>query len=344
MGCDQFVLASLVNLYAKYGDMSTCRYIFNQISDPDLVTWNTVLTAYAGTPLAAGCGDWDVGFSMDALYTFHEMQRGQIRPDEKTMVAVISACANVGALRQGAWAHSYMLKNDLEMNVHVGTSLIDMYVKCGCLDAAYQMFVKMPKRDTLCFNAMIGGFAVHGYGQRALEVFERMNVEGLVPDDVTIVVVLCGCSHAGLVEEGYKIFDSMDGAYGIEPKVEHYACLVDLLGRAGRLSEAEQCVHTMPMKPNAVVWRSLLGAARVHGSLEIGEVALENLIQLEPETTGNYVLLSNIYANMDRFDDVKRVRKLMKDNAVDKMPGSCFVEMDGAIYEFLMGDPTCPWL
>ncbi|KAL9690592.1 hypothetical protein QQ045_010996 [Rhodiola kirilowii] len=340
--CDQFVLASLVNLYAKIGDLSSCRYIFEQISVPDLVTWNTVISAYACGRLASGCGDWDVGLSMDALYMFDEMQRRGVRPNEKTMVALISACAGVGALSQGVWAHAYLIKNDLEINVYVSTSLIDLYAKCGCLDLAYQMFVEMPNRDTLCYNAMIGGFAVHGCGRKALELFKRMSLDGLVPDDVTVMVVLSGCSHAGLVDEGYVIFESMDLVYGIEPKVEHYACLVDLLGRAGRLWEAEQCVNTMPMKPNAVVWRSLLGAARVHGSCEIGEVALENLIQLEPETSGNYVLLSNIYASMARVDDVKRVRKLMKDTAVDKMPGISLVDLNGVVHEFLMGDTTHP--
>ncbi|KAA8548693.1 hypothetical protein F0562_000377 [Nyssa sinensis] len=157
-----------------------------------------------------------------------------------------------------------------------------------------------------------------------------------------MVVTMFACSHVGLVDEGCKLFESMKDVYEIEPKLEHYGCLVDILGRAGQLKEAKERVQTMPLKPNAVLWRSLLGAARVHGNLEIGEVALKHLIQLEPETSGNYVLLSNMYASIDKWDDVNRVRKLMKDHGVNKMPGSSLVEINGAMHEFLMGDRTHP--
>jgi pentatricopeptide repeat protein len=271
------------------------------------------------------------------------MQSSSIRPNEVSIVALVSACADLGALSQGAWAHTYVLKNNLKLNRFVGTALLDMYSKCGCLDLAYQLFDQLRKRDTSCYNAMIGGFAVHGNGHRALSLYERMRLEGLVPDDVTFVVTMCACSHAGLVVEGCEIFESMKEVYGIEPKLEHYGCLVDLLGRAGRLKEAEERVRTMPMHPNAILWRSLLGAARVHGNLEIGEVALKHLIQLEPETSGNYVLLSNMYASIDRWDDVNRIRKLMKDHGINKMPGSSLVEIGGAMHEFLMGDKTHPY-
>lgn len=339
---DQFVLASLVNLYAKIGDLRACRYIFEMISEPDLVMWNTMISAYGGGGVEGDGEECDVGVCIDALYVFDEMQRYGVKPNEKTLVALISACGRVGALSQGIWAHAYLIRNELEMNVYVCTSLIDMYAKCGYLDVAYQMFLSMVKRDTLCYNAMIGGFALHGCGRMALECFEQMKVEGLFSDDVTILMVLCGCSHAGFVNEAYRIIESMDKVYSIKPKVEHYACLVDLLGRAGRLSEAEHCVRSMPIKPNAAIWRSLLSAATIQGSYKIGEMALENLIQLEPKTSGNYVLLSNIYARISRFDDVKRIRKLMKDNAVEKIPGSSLIEMDGEVHEFLIGDTTHP--
>ncbi|WJZ87172.1 hypothetical protein VitviT2T_006573 [Vitis vinifera] len=337
--CDPFVQAALLNYYAKCGKVGACRYLFNQISKPDLASWNSILSAYVHN---SGAICEDVSLSLEVLTLFIEMQKSLIKANEVTLVALISACAELGALSQGAWAHVYVLKHNLKLNHFVGTALIDMYSKCGCLDLACQLFDQLPHRDTLCYNAMIGGFAIHGYGHQALDLFKKMTLEGLAPDDVTLVVTMCSCSHVGLVEEGCDVFESMKEVYGVEPKLEHYGCLVDLLGRAGRLREAEERVLNMPMKPNAVIWRSLLGAARVHGNLEIGEVVLKHLIQLEPETSGNYVLLSNMYASINRWDDVKRVRKLMKDHGINKVPGSSLVEVGGAMHEFLMGDKTHP--
>ncbi|XVF63033.1 hypothetical protein PTKIN_Ptkin09bG0056300 [Pterospermum kingtungense] len=279
---------------------------------------------------------------MEALYLFNEMQVSLVKPSEVTLVALIGACANLGALSQGLWAHVYVLKYSIKLNHYVGTALIDMYSKCGCLGLASQLFDQLPERDILCYNAMIGGFALHGYGHRALQLYEQMKFQGLVPDDVTFIVTMCACSHVGLVEEGCKIFESINEDYGKKPKLEHYGCLIDLLGRAGRVQEAEIKLREMPMKPNAILWRSLLGAARVHGNLEVGEVALKQLLELEPETSGNYVLLSNMYASTDRWEDVKRVRKLMKDQGINKMPGSSLVEVNGAMHEFLIGDRTHP--
>ncbi|GMH08479.1 hypothetical protein Nepgr_010319 [Nepenthes gracilis] len=326
------------------------RYLFDQIRQPDLVSWNTMLAAYAH------CGASDVtsanGFSsvqnaelsVEVLHLFSRMQASSIRPNELTIVALISACADLGALSQGIWAHAYVLKNKLGLNHFVATALIDMYAKCGCLGMAHQLFDEFPQKDELCYNAMIQGLAIHGYGHSALDLFKMMKLKGLAPDSVTLLVTLSACSHSGLVEEGCKLFESMRKEYGIEPKLEHYSCLVDLLGRAGRLKEAEDRIQRMPMKPNAILWRSLLGAAKLHGNLAVGEVAVKHLIELDPQTSGNYVLLSNIYARIDKWEDVNRVRRLMKDRGIDKMPGNSWIEIDGAMHEFLMGDRTHPRL
>ncbi|XP_057960028.1 pentatricopeptide repeat-containing protein At5g43790 isoform X2 [Malania oleifera] len=342
---DHFIQASLLNFYSKCGKVNISRYFFNQISKPDLATWNSILAAYARNGNASCFGNVDsedVDLSLEVLLLFGEMQNSLVRPSEVTLVSLISACSDLGALSQGAWAHAYVIKKKLVLNHFLGTALIELYSKCGCLDLARQLFELLTQRDTLCYNAMIGAFAIHGYGHRALDLFKKMRLEGLFVDDVTLIVTMCACSHVGLVEEGCELFESMKGIYGIEPKLEHYGCLVDLLGRAGQLEEAERRIQTMPIKANAILWRSLLGAARVHRNLEIGEVALKNLIQLEPETSGNYVLLSNIYAITDKWDDVTRVRKLMKDRKINKMPGSSLIEIDGVMHEFLMGDKTHP--
>ncbi|KAL7593531.1 hypothetical protein Lser_V15G31630 [Lactuca serriola] len=318
---DQFVQASLVSFYSKCGKFGVCRYLFDQISEPDLGLWNSILSAYNSS------AD-DTGSSMEVLCLFSDMQRGsKIKPNEISFVALINACADLGAFSEGIWAHLYMVKNNLKLNRFVVTSLIDLFVNCGFLEFACQVFDELPKKDIFCYNAMIRGFATHGYGHEAIDLFNKLLLEGLAPDDVTMVLIISACSHVGLVDEGCELFYSMRERYGVEPKLEHYGCLVDLLGRAGRVNEALEKIRAMPMEPNAVLWRSLLSATRNHGNLEIGEVALEQLIKLEPETSGNYVLLSNVYADMNKWEGVKRVRRLMKDNGIEKAQGMSVVDV-----------------
>lgn len=303
------------------------------------------MSAYAhGTSGANGtstCSD-EPSSCIEVLFLFNEMQMSLIRPNEITLVGLIGACADLGALTQGLWAHAYLQKHGLELNCFVGTSLIDVYSKCGCINLAAQVFDSLPKRDTKCYNSMIRGLAIHGLARPAIELFNNMGREGVSVDDVTFVVTMCACAHAGLVDEGRRCFDSIKEVYGIEPKIEHYGCLVDLLGRAGWLDEAHEVVLKMPMMPNSVLWRSLLGASRIHGNKELGELALGHLIELEPESGGNYVLLSNIYANMSHWEDVRSVRKVMKDKGINKIPGHSLIEMDGEIHEFIIGDRAHP--
>ncbi|KAL1543312.1 pentatricopeptide repeat-containing protein-like protein [Salvia divinorum] len=346
---DNFVQASLLNFYSKYGRVDIARYFFDQIMEPDLATWNSILSAYARNSSVSFSGDpsprlldENTSSSLEVLNLFGHMQKSGVEPSEVTLVAIITACAELGALGQGIWAHVYIIKNALSLNHYIGTALITLYTNCGCLGFASQLFYQLPHTDIFCFNAMIRGLAIHGRGCEALDLFETMKHKGLAPDDVTMLAVMCACSHVGLVDEGRRYFELMTSVYGLEPKIEHYCCLVDLLGRAGLVKEAEERILTIPMKPNAVLWRSLLGAARVHADLETGEVALKKLVELEPETSGNYVLLSNMYSCMKKWDDAKRVRQLMKQRGVDKMPGSSLVEVDGSMHEFLAGDKSHP--
>ncbi|KAI5667432.1 hypothetical protein M9H77_17285 [Catharanthus roseus] len=344
---DQFVRSSLLNFYSCFGNINVCRYLFDQINQPDLATWNSILSAYGHNTsvkydACVSNSQDDSSLSLEVLHLFNQMQKSWVKPNEVTLVALISACADLGAVSQGTWAHVYLLRNNLKLNGIVGSALITMYSNCGCLEIAYQLFDELPERDTYCYNVMIRGLAVHGHGQEALDVFNKLLLEGLIPDGFSILSVMCACSHVGLVEQGWRYFDTMQSDYGIEPQLEHYGCLIDLLGRAGQVKEAEEIIRTMPMMPNAALWRSLLGAARVHGYSEIGETALKYLIELEPETSGNYVLLSNLYATVNRWDDVKRVRNLMKEQAIKKLPGTSTVEINGAIHEFASGDKTHP--
>lgn len=344
---DNFVQASLLNFYSRCGRVDIARYFFDQIMEPDLATWNSILSAYArnssvNLSVDPGLLDENTTSSLEVLNLFSRMQKSLVEPSEVTLVALITSCAELGALSLGIWAHVYILKNRLTLNHFIGTALITLYANSGCLGLARQLFYQLPHTDIFCFNAMIRGLAIHGRGWEALDLFEIMMQERFAPDDVTILAVMCACSHVGLVDEGRKYFEAMTSIYGLEPKLEHYCCLVDLLGRAGLVKEAEKRILGMPMKPNAVMWRSLLGAARVHGDVEIGEVALQKLVELEPETSGNYVLLSNMYSCSSRWDDAKRVRQLMKERGVDKTPGSSLVEVDGAMHEFLIGDKSHP--
>ncbi|EOA13331.1 hypothetical protein CARUB_v10026365mg [Capsella rubella] len=307
---DRFVEAALVGFYANCGKLREARSLFERIRDPDLATWNTLLAAYANSE--------EIESDDEVLRLFVRMQ---VRPNEVSLVALIKSCASLGEFWGGVWAHVYLYKNNLTLNQFVGTSLIDLYSKCGCLSFARQVFDEMSQRDVSCYNAMIRGLAVHGFGQEAIEFYNRLVSQGLVPDDATFVVTISACSHSGLVDEGLQIFHSMKEVYGIEPKVEHYGCLVDLLGRSGRLEEAEECIKKMPMKPNATLWRSFLGSAQTHGDLERGETALKHLLGLEFDKSGNFVLLSNIYAGVDRWSDVEKTRELMKDHRLNKSPG-----------------------
>lgn len=334
---DHFVQAALLNYYSKCGKLNLSRYIFNQISKPDLASWNSILAAYAHNATSSSnfidnITSENHSLCLQALVLFRELQKTHIRPNELTLVALISVCADLGALSQGSWAHTYIIRNNLKLNIFLGSALIDMYSKCGCLDLAYQLFENLPQRDTLCYNSMIRGFAMHGYADRALDLFNKLKPSGLVADEVTLVVTMSACSHTGFVEEGIKCFESMKEDYGIEPKLEHYGCLVDLLGRAGQLYEAKKMVEAMPMEPNAIIWRCLLGAARNQGDSDVAEVALKHLINLEPQTSGNYVLLSNMYASINMWDNVNEVRKLMKNHGVNKNPGTSLVEINGAVH------------
>ncbi|KAF3447703.1 hypothetical protein FNV43_RR08406 [Rhamnella rubrinervis] len=238
-------------------------------------------------------------------------QEGCWRPEESTLVSVLSACTHLGALDLGRCTHGSLLTNINGLNVIVETSLIDMYVKCGSLDKGLCLFHKMIKKNQLSYSVIISGLAMHGHGREALKVFSEMLKEGLAPDDVTYVGVLSACSHAGLINEGLRFFNRMQYEHGIAPTVQHYGCLVDLMGRAGKLDEAIKIINSMRIRPNEVIWRSLLSACRVHQNMKIGEIATINLCRLNSNNPGDYLLLSNMYARARKWDDVARIRITM---------------------------------
>ncbi|ONK63052.1 uncharacterized protein A4U43_C07F10920 [Asparagus officinalis] len=322
---------TMIHGYAKSGEVNSAREIFDRSREKDLVSWSSIISAYAQNKQ---CNE--------ALRLFKGMQLGGIVPDKVTMVSVLSACADIGALGMGKTIHKFIEKNKIEIDVKLGTSLVDMYAKCGDIENSLQVFHGMDERDVLTWSSMIIGLASHGLGNDALRFFSKMIQEGIKPNDITFVGVLSACNHNGLVDEGRAHFNSMNNVYKISPKVEHYGCMVDLLGRAGHIKQARQLIEDMPFEPDAVVWRALLGSCRTYKNIEIAEEAINNLINLEPYVDGHYVLLSNIYAQANRWADVAEVRKLMRGANIQRIPGSSSIEIGNIVHEFVAGDNSHP--
>ncbi|KAL8500553.1 hypothetical protein ACS0TY_020217 [Phlomoides rotata] len=315
--------------YAKLGYLDTAWRLFNAMPEKDVFPWNAMISAYV-----------QAHHGKEALSLFHEMQAMKVEPDEVTMVSCLTACAQLGALDVGIWIHRYIEKHSLSVNVVLGTALVDMYAKCGNIAKALQVFHEIPSRNALTYTAIIGGLALHGNTQDALSCFQEMIHAGLMPDDVTFLGVLSACCHGGLVEEGREIFSQMSSKFKISPRIKHYSCMVDLLGRAGLLKEAIQLVESMPMEADAVVWGALFFACRIHKNIELGERAAIKLLQLDPNDSGIYVLLANMYVERNMWHKAGEVRKMMRDRGVDKTPGCSSIEVNGNLYEFIVRDKS----
>ncbi|EXB36666.1 hypothetical protein L484_002079 [Morus notabilis] len=299
----------------------------------DLFQWNALMDGYIRCSLAS-----------EALGVFRDMLKFGVELDECCAVTALTACAQSGALWWGKWIHEYIEKREgFESDVFVGTALVDMYTKCGCLDMAVEVFEKMPTRNAFSWAAIIGGFAVHGQVMEAIRCLERMQADdGLKPDGVVLLGVLTACTHAGLQKEGQLLLHNMESQYGILPKHEHYSCVVDLLCRAGKLREAYQLIRRMPMKPLASVWGALLSGCRIRNYVDLAELAVKELVLLENEDKrgqdGVYVQLSNIYLAAQRTEDAVLIRKMIGDKGIRKTPGCSTVEVDGRVNEFVSGD------
>ncbi|PIA32641.1 hypothetical protein AQUCO_04400079v1 [Aquilegia coerulea] len=330
--CDMFIQTSLVNFYASCGSIQTARLLFDTCPKRDVTSWNALIKGYVRS-----------GRYMDVIRVFRVMQdRVDIKVDEITMVGVVLACSQLGALEMGRWVHAYIEKNRMELSMNLGTALVDMYARCGSIDLAVNLFKKMREKDVRTWSAMIGGLAVHGLAKEALGFVADMQKDGIDPDSVMFTYILCACSHAGMVTEGLHFLDKMKELYNVEPTIEHYGCIVDLLGRAGRLDEALNLINRIPMKPDVVVWGSLLVACRAHKNVEMGEMVAKEMLKLDPNHCGAHVSLSNAYASAGRWSQVDQVRNSMKDQGIKKPPGSSLIELNGVVYEFIAGDRSHP--
>eukprot|EP01018_Ginkgo_biloba_P030410 Gb_26158 [translate_table: standard] len=328
---DVFVVSALVDMYAKCGSVEVARQEFDKMSQRNVVSWNAMIAGYAQNEHAN-----------EALKLFSQMQLAGIKPNSFTLASVLPACAHLAAMQPGKEIHGYIIRSRLDSDTYSGSALIDMYAKCGCINIARQVFDKISIRDVALWNSMIVAYGVHGHGKDALMLFTEMQLAGMMPDQITFTAILSACSHAGFVKEGWQYFDSMSRDYQIAPRMEHYACMVDLLGRAGHLDEAQYFINNMPLEPSADVWGALLGACRIHGNIVVGEHAAEHLFELEPQNTGYYILLSNIYAEAGRWDDVAKVRTMLRGRGLKKTPGCSWIVVDNTVHEFLVGDMSHP--
>ncbi|KAL8538361.1 hypothetical protein ACS0TY_000375 [Phlomoides rotata] len=317
--------------YASSGDFNAARDLFDSLPSKDIAAWNSLISAYEQS-----------GNPKEAIAMFNELQLSKTAtPDEVTLVSTLSACSELGAIELGSWIHVYIKKEGMRLNCHLATALIDMYSKCGDLDKALEVFHSVNK-DVFVWSSMIAGLGMHGCGRDAIALFSEMKEAKVKPSAVTFTNLLSACSHSGLVEEGREFFHQMELIYKIVPCMQHYACMVDILGRAGLLEEAMELIKNMPIVPGGSVWGALLGACRLHKNIGLAEEACDRLLQIEPQNHGAYVSLSNIYANSGQWDKVSGVRKRMRDAGLKKEPGCSAVEVNGSVHEFLVGDNTHP--
>ncbi|OWM71726.1 pentatricopeptide repeat-containing protein At1g08070, chloroplastic-like [Punica granatum] len=333
MGSNLRIVNSLIDMYSKNGDLEKARSMFDAIQEKDVISWNVMIGGYN-----------HMNHHREALELFREMLlQSHVKPNDVTFLNVLPSCACLCALDLGKWIHVYVDKNYKNCtSTSLSTSLMDMYAKCGNIVAAEQVFRSMEHKSLASWNAILSGSAMHGEVERALELFDEMLNEGFEPDEITFVGVLSACSHAGLVEFGRKNFTLMVDEFKITPQLHHYGCMINLLGRAGLFSEAESMIRSMDMEPDEAIWGSLLKACRIHRQVQLGETVAQNLFKLEPSNPGAYILLSNIYAEAGRWDDVARIRTRLNDVGMKKVPGCTSIEVNSVVHEFLVADKAHP--
>ncbi|KAL4614372.1 hypothetical protein ACB092_07G049400 [Castanea dentata] len=349
---DKYVQNALIDMYSRMGKIEISKYIFNCMEQRDIVSWNTLITGY----VISGCHD-------HALNLLNQMQRVELerygdddcvdenrilKPNSVTLMTVLPGCSVLAALAKGKEIHAYAVRHLLASDVAVGSALVDMYGKCGCLNLSRRVFDQMPIKNVITWNVLIMAYGMHGKGEEAFEIFKNLATEGekniiLRPTQVTFIAVFAACSHSGMVNEGLHLFHRMEEDHRVEPAPDHYACVVDLLGRAGRVEEAFELINTMPPEfDKKDAWSSLLGACRMHHKVEIGEIAANNLFHLEPNVASHYVLLSNIYSSAGLWGKAMEIRKKMKEMGVRKEPGCSWIELGDEVHKFLAGDVLHP--
>ncbi|KAF3588059.1 hypothetical protein F2Q69_00031784 [Brassica cretica] len=327
---DGFVQNGLIALYAKCGQVETAKILFGKMKSPNLILWNAMISGYAKN-----------GYAKDAIDAFHEMINKGVRPDTISITSAVSACAQVGSLEQARWMDEYVGRSDYRDDVFISSALIDMFAKCGSVECARSVFDRTLDRDVVVWSAMIVGYGLHGRAREAISLYRAMERGGVQPNDVTFLGLLMACNHSGLVREGWWFFNRMTD-HKINPQQQHYACVIDLLGRAGHLDQAYEVIRCMPIQPGVTVWGALLSACKKHRHVGLGEYAAQQLFSIDPTNTGHYVQLSNLYAAARLWDRVAEVRLRMKEKGLSKDVGCSWVEVRGRLEAFRVGDKSHP--
>ncbi|CAK7353424.1 unnamed protein product [Dovyalis caffra] len=357
---DGFLGNALLDLYAKCGKLDEAHNAFEQLPYKSAASWNSMLYGFCRSGVADKARDFfnkipekDIiswnnmvkfyvkrGLFSESFELFCKMQNSNVIPDKITLISLLSSCANVGALNHGIWVNVYIEKNEIGIDATLGTALIDMYGKCGCVEMAYEIFSQIREKKLFVWTAIIAAYAMEGHASEAINVYLEMEERGVKPDHVTFVALLAACSHGGLVDEGYKYFNKLSNFYNITPTIQHYGCMADLLGRAGHLEETVKFIERMPIEPDVSIWSSLMRACRSHHNVELAEHAFKHVIETDPTNVGAHVLLSNIYADAGRWDDVSRVRTKLHETGVPKQPGFSMIEQNGVVHEFTASNPV----
>lgn len=324
--------AKLINGYAKLGRIVIARNLFDEMPERDVISCNVMMAGYVQN-----------GFFSEALEIYHNMMSdGNLAPDDTTLSIALSAIAQLGhSTLQGVAIHSYITENGLKLDGKLGVSLIDMYAKSGRIETATQVFDGIKEKNVHHWNAMIGGFAIHGFGKLAFNSFLKMQKLRVKPDGITFVNVLNACAHSGMVKESVICFEIMRRVHFIEPEIQHFGCLVDVFARGGKIKAAMTIIEEMPVEPNDVVFRTLLSAcSNLENSVQ--NPMVNRAIGMDDYDSSTYVLLSNIYARFGMWDRVRRVREMMKERKLKKVPGRSWIELEGKFHEFFVGDGSHP--
>ncbi|MED6164444.1 hypothetical protein PIB30_090142 [Stylosanthes scabra] len=322
---------SMIMGLAKYGEIDESRRMFDEMPERTPVTWNSMISGYVRN-----------GKLMEALELFREMQEEDVEPSEFTMVSLLNACAHLGALKHGKWIHHYIEKSSFELNLIVTTAIIDMYCKCGSIENAIEVFEASSTRGLSSWNSMIIGLAMNGHEREAIEYFSKLECSSLKPDSVSFIGVLTACKYLGAIDRAKHYFAQMMNEYEIEPSIKHYTCMVEVLGQAALLEEAEELIRDMPIEPDAIIWGSLLSSCAKHGNVEMAKRAAERVCELNPSDASGYVLMSNVQAASKQFEEAIEHRLLMKKSLTEKEPGCSSIELDGEVHEFLSGGRLHP--
>ncbi|XP_062196049.1 pentatricopeptide repeat-containing protein At1g56690, mitochondrial-like isoform X2 [Phragmites australis] len=322
---------AMITGYCKEGDAESARRLFDEIRVKDVISWNAMIAGYVHNR-----------HGEEAMRLHVVMHKEGVKPDHATLIAVLTACSALALLRQGRSTHAVAIKAMLESSISFSNALMTMYSKCGSVSESELVFMNIKSHDIVSWNTIIAAYAQHGKYQKAISLFHEMEAHGLAPNDITFLTVLSACGHVGRVDVSLKLFDLMSSKYAISPRAEHYACIVDILGRAGQLEKACNYIKEMPFKAEKNVWGALLGACQTRGNVQLGELAAKMLVQSDSESSGPYVMLSNIYAAAGMWGEVNQVRGRMKEKGVKKQPGYSWTEITNEVHMFVGGDASHP--